>query len=306
MLERRGSSKDIWNVFDSAGALQNLDFVFSDRVSVLDLGGIPNTPFVGLGKLRCAISGLLFQKMNETGFNTHYLSHDTSTATMSVKPFNIKELGVTYEASDDRILGIEIIDRRVVTSKMLKRIKSGSINQSEIEKLLTHGNDLAVDARLRPPFIECTTKYQDADVYISDTDAATLAGLTPDELEKVYVEVRRLSDFLSNFFKSSGFERNDGKTEGAWCNNRFMFADSITPDEMRLIGPDGLSYDKDPVREWFENTFPDWWAEVIEVKKLHPADRSKWPSYPKKTPPSTVTEEVIRRYHTVAKAIGAI
>jgi phosphoribosylaminoimidazole-succinocarboxamide synthase len=308
-LERKGSSKDIYNVCHNDGSLRCIRFHFSDRVSVLDLGGIPGTAFPGLGRLRCAISGHLFRRMNSAGFRTHYISHDVENATMDVHPFDIKELNVSYEGvKSGRILGIEIIDRRMATKKLIGRVDDGTLARKRLWPSLGDRH-LAPNVRLSPPFVECTTKYQDADRYITDEEAAALAGVRIGWLYAYcYPEVQKASEFLFNLFRDKGFDRHDGKFEGAirYSGGTFIFADSISPDEMRLVGSDGLSYDKDPVRQWYQETFPDWYAEVLKAKAEHPTDRSKWPSYPAETPPAEVVNEVVRRYEVVAKALGAI
>jgi phosphoribosylaminoimidazole-succinocarboxamide synthase len=246
--------------------------------------------------------------MDAAGFNTHYISHDVDAATMQVFPLSIEELDVSYGvfANQGRIIGVEIIDRRVVTEKLIRRIEAGEIDRTSVERLLVGELGLVPGARLSPPFIECTTKYRDADVYVSDKQAANLAKLSLKHLAQVYEDSRKASDFLSNFFRSHGFDRKDGKCEGAWTTSGFMFADSISPDEMRLIGPDGKSHDKDPVREWFELNHPDWYASVLAAKKKFPNDKSQWPGYPNKMPPQKIIQEVVGRYEAVAVAINAI
>ncbi|HEY0964530.1 MAG TPA: phosphoribosylaminoimidazolesuccinocarboxamide synthase [Candidatus Paceibacterota bacterium] len=307
VLDRKGSSKDIYRVM-RAGKVLNLRFHFSDRVSILDLGGLP-VLFPGLGQLRCAIAGYLFQRMTKVGFHTHYLTHNVAEATMDVYPFEIEELGVTYNGVRmGRILGIEIIDRRLVTPKLLDRYHRGELPRKAISALLSD-DVLEEGSRLHPAFVECTTKYQAADRYVTDEEAATLANVPLEWLKKrCYSEVKSASDYLFGLFEQAGFIRHDGKFEGGvlYSNNRFIFADSMSPDEMRLIGPDGRSYDKDPVRQWYQQTFPDWYAEVVAAKKSHPLDKSWWPTYPAEAPPPEVIEDVVARYRTVAERLGAL
>jgi phosphoribosylaminoimidazole-succinocarboxamide synthase len=255
----------------------------------------------------CAISGRIFQEMNGAGFVTHYISHDVESGTMQVRPLQIDELNTHYYPSNEgRMLGVEIIDRWVVTEKLLRRIKAGEVDLAKIEQLLSGEQGVRVGAHLRPPFIECTTKHREADTYVKDVEAAQLAKIDYFELMTVYGEVERAAVFLKQFFKSYGFDRKDGKWEGAWSSSGFMFADSISPDEMRLVGPDGKSHDKDPVRHWFEINHPEWYASVLAAKELHPEDRLKWPSYPDHMPPTGVIEEVVELYRKVALGIGAI
>lgn len=306
VLERKGSAKDIYKVPDGAGGYEAVEFQFSDRVSILDIGPLP-VPFPELGKIRCAISGKLFQEMNVAGFTTHYISHDVESATMQVMPLEIDELDTHYGPSNcGRMLGVEIIDRWVVTKKLLRRIETGEIDRATIEKRLVGERGLEPGATMRPPFVECTTKYRDSDQYVDDVEAAELAGISIDQLARVYGEVVHASTFLRNFLKPYGFDRKDGKWEGAWFGGGFMFADSISPDEMRLVGTDGRSHDKDPVRLWFEKEHPTWYRSVLDARKEYPHDRTKWPQYPDQMPPDFIISEVVWRYREIANAIGAM
>ena len=199
----------------------------------------------------------------------------------------------------------------------MDRVERGEIDRQQVERLTTLG-DWREGSRLDPPFIECSTKFETADRYLSDSEAVEVIAETltiPVPFRKTdhdwlidycYHDVKHLFRFLYQFFKSSGFLLMDGKVEAALTNlNHIMFVDSISPDELRLIGPDGRSYDKDPVREWYKDTFPDWYAELLSVKAAFPGDKSKWPTYPD-VPPQSVIDDMVDRYRTVAAEIGAI
>ena len=205
-LERRGSSKDIYVVWDERAAVSYIRFEFSERVSVLDLGPIPNTPFPDLGRLRCAIAGRLFQEMNAAGFRTHYIRHSVEQASMDVLPFDIPDLDIEYPESNGRILGIEIIDRRKVTEKLINRVVSGQLEARRVAFFLGD-KDLVAGARFSPAFVECTTKYEAADRYIDNFEAADYAQMSANWLiDNCYSEVRHASSFLSDFFERFGFE----------------------------------------------------------------------------------------------------
>ena len=139
VLERRGSSKDIWKTLGDKGEVTGVYFIFSDRVSVFDVGPLP-VLFPGLGQLRCAIAGRMFQALNNAGFNTHYLSHDVSSARTCVKPVNIPALNIDYgEAAVGTMLPVELLSRRMITKKFFGRIKTGRRKKGEVsqfEKLL--------------------------------------------------------------------------------------------------------------------------------------------------------------------------
>ena len=307
---RQGSAKDVYTMSSNGRKNECLKFVFSDRVSVLDIGPLP-IEFAGLGKLRCAIAGRIFQEMEESGFRTHYLSHDVETASMFVEPFDIRELEIHYTNPEarGRIVALEFIFRWVATEKLMRRINNGDIDVERFDDLLAAGDILEADVRFESPFLECTTKFQDADTYVSDEKAAMIANVGPDWLRQKYNKIEVVAHFLSKFFERNGFNCLDGKFEGAitYALGNFILADSISPDELRLVGNDGQSYDKDIVREHIKAKHPAWYKTVEKAKKEHPTDKSMWPKYPPNLDlPAELVEEVVGRYRTVAKAIGAL
>jgi phosphoribosylaminoimidazole-succinocarboxamide synthase len=303
---RKGSSKDIYTELDDSSNPFQVYFDFSDRVSVLDVGEIL-VPFVGLGKLRCAIAGRIFQALNSAGFSNHYISHDTNLARMYVQPVNIPALNIDYgDIASYKLMPVELLCRLALTKKFIVRIESGEVSRQNVERLLV-GQEMREGARLDPGFVECSTKFEEADRYITDTAASTLIGISNLELRSYYNIVQNVFSFLYTFFRSSGgFLLMDGKLEAALAPDGYMMlVDSISPDELRLIGPDGRSYDKDPVREWYQNTFPDWYAELLTAKQMFPNNKKQWPTYPD-VPPQSVIDDMVDRYATVAREIGAI
>lgn len=297
-LLRKGSSKDLY-VADSLP--DRLTFRFSDRVSVFDVGSIP-VAFTGLGVLRCAIAGRLFEVLEYAGVSTHYFSHNIPTATMQVLAARIPEKDFNPAGAHGRLLPLEFLFRYVVTKKFYDRIMAGDVNQAKVERLLPPAQELAVGARLMPAFVECSTKWQAADAYISDDAAAELAQIEPRRMVALQKDAAITSEILRNFFRSAGFGLADGKFE---LILPFRIGDSISPDELRLIGPDGKSYDKDPVRIWYEENQSDWVRRLKAAKAAYPNDKSKWPIY-EDVPPPEVVNEMVRRYRTVAEAIKAL
>jgi phosphoribosylaminoimidazole-succinocarboxamide synthase len=305
-IERKASSKNIWNSLNQKGEVSGTFFEFSDRVSVFDIGEIP-LPFVGLGELRCAIAGKLFKALKSAGYSTHYISHDTETAWMRVLPVNIPALNVDYgDVATYKLMPVELLCRLVLTEKFISRIKNGEIDRQIIERLLP-SSEFAAGVRLQHPFVESSTKFEEADRYISDAEASELVGIETQQLLEHYETVKGIFRFLRTFFLSNGgFDLIDGKLEAALNDEmHMMLVDSISPDELRLIGPDGRSYDKDPVRIWYQETFPDWYQSLLSAKKAYPSDKSMWPTYPG-VPPQPVINDVVDRYRQVAEAIRAI
>lgn len=293
-----GSSKDIYEIPEEG----LLAFHYTDRVSVFDIGPVP-VMFPKLGHWRSGISNKLFKLLNEAGFETAFCRPGLGYAA-KMYSLNVPESGLEFKESIGRLLPIELIFRFTITEKFMGRINSGKVDKAKVEKLL-QGNTLQVGARLDPPYVEATTKQQAADVYVSDKEAALICGISLAELYYFYEEnVIKLAEFLRQTFKNIGFNLVDGKFEGGITRERkFILADSISPDELRLIGEDGNSFDKDPVRQWYKDNYPDWVKELERAKLLYPNDKSRWPSYP--APPSAeVIVETVGRYEAVGHALG--
>lgn len=299
---RKGSSKDIWSELDHDGNVFQVYFEFSDRVSIFDRGSLPRE-FTGLGRLRCAIAGKIFQALNRAGFLTHYISHDVPSARMYVQPVNIPALGIDYgEVASHDLMPVELLCRLALTEKFNARIKRGEVSRQAVERLM--GSNAF---RLDPGFVECSTKFESTDRYLTDAEAAMLIQIPLNHLHSYYNVVQDVFRFLSTYFRSAGyFLLMDGKLEASLSKDGIiMFVDSISPDELRLIGSDDRSYDKDPVRQWYETQYPEWYAELKAAKVAFPDDKSKWPDYPT-APPDWLIQDMVGRYRTVAEAIGAI
>lgn len=282
---------------------------------MFDVGPLP-TEFPGLGQLRCAIAGRLFQTLNSAGFNTHYISHDVESARMYVKPVNIPMLNLDYgEVAVGTMLPVELLCRRMITKKFLARIKDGGqlkpgqVARLRIEQLLVSG-ELREMAVMDPPFVECSTKYEDADRYLTDKQAAKLVGEGLWWLKSVcHHYMRALSEFFYTFLRAEGnLLLIDWKGEVAllW-NGELMLVDSYSPDEFGLIDPQGQLADKNIIRSYMIAHYPEWYAALEAAKSSFPTDKSKWPPYPPEMViPKELIDDYIEKTRQVALAIGAI
>lgn len=314
VLERRGSSKDIWKILGEKGEVIGVYFVFSDRVSVFDVGPLP-VSFPGLGRLRCAIAGKVFCALDAAGINTHYLSHDFPSAQMHVKPVNIPVLGIDYgDAAVGEMLPLEFICRRIITKKFLGRIKkgrrkSGEVSQAEVETLLLTP-ELREMAVMNPPFIECSTKYEASDRYLTDLQAGSLVYHGSWWLKKIaYKFVEKLFDFFYKFLRvEANFLLLEGKIELATTfEGGLMMVDSVSPDELGLLDPEGRLADKNIIRSYIIENYPVWYAKLEKAKKLYPKDKSKWPGYPDDLViPTEIIDEYVNKTWQVAAAMGAL
>jgi phosphoribosylaminoimidazole-succinocarboxamide synthase len=226
---------------------------------------------------------------------------------MYVQPLNIKPLKVDYgHLAVGELLPVELLCRLALTKKFMARIEDRKVSRKAVERLMVF-SEFRDGARLRPGFVECSTKFEPSDRYLSDTEASQIINCHKRWLtDTCYKSVEEVFEHLYVFFKFSNFVLMDGKLEGGINHNGdFIIGDSISPDELRLIGLDGRSYDKDPVREWYEKTYPSWKQALDAAKQEFPDKKNKWPPYPG-VPPVSVINDMIARYQSVAEEINAI
>ncbi len=302
MKVREGSSKNV--VTKPRHGVDAVDLVFTDRFSVFDVGRVPYE-IEEMGYLRHAIAVRLFGVLEAANIKTHFISA-LEPRTITVEAFNNYSLNERHENARAKIVPLEIIDRQEVTEALLDRAKTNDELRSKIADRV-HG-PIELGARLTRPLIECTTKFEPIDRKLQDQEAIDLADLGRTSFDMMCETVSNASMVLTEFFAFRGFNRIDGKWEVGitYQGPTFVIADTYSPDEMRLIGPGGLSYDKDPLRLWYKNTFPEWITALDKAKEEFPVDKSKWPAYPPDVPPDGILDDLRNRYRMVAKAIGAL
>lgn len=301
---RHGSSKDVI-IPTSDASPEEIKLRFTRRFSVFDVGPVPYE-IEDMDVLRHAIAVKMFEVLKIYGMPTHFRGADFDELTISVEPFDIDEIGQRFDSARGRIIPLEIIDRLVLTQPVLDRARTNPELRSKIMKCTA--STTAVGMPFSTPLIECTTKFEPIDRKLLDAQAVEEAQLGWTSYFELCVLIERASRIVTRFFDEHGFKRMDGKWEVAmtYKNSSFILADSYSPDEMRLIGPDGRSYDKDPLRNWYTETFPEWIRELEAAKKAWPNDKSRWPAYPPDVPPDAVLMDLRDRYAAVAKAIRAI
>lgn len=299
---REGSSKDVIIRPGPKGRL--VDLKFTKRFSVFDVGAVPYE-IEEMDEFRHRIATRNFEVLKGASIQTHFIASDPERHIITVMPFNIYQINVHFDEARGRIIPLEIIDRQEVTQPLLDRAKN---NPELLSKMTARvAGPLIVGAKFTTPLIECTTKFEAIDRRLSDNEAITIARLGYTSYYDLCDFVARASTVLTDFFRSCGYNRLDGKWEIAitYDGPRFVVVDSYSPDEMRLIGQDGRSYDKDPLRLWYRATFPKWIRALDDAKLKWPNHKAMWPKYPRKRPPQTVLTDLRGRYQQVMIDISA-
>jgi phosphoribosylaminoimidazole-succinocarboxamide synthase len=290
---RSGSSKDIYHMMIAGNDYILMDF--TDGFSVFDRGRAPWN-IAGLGELRKAIASRCLRYMSSYGVKTHFLE-DFDKSSIIVKAAAIPELDQKISLHGRRVLGVEVLWRNTVTEKFVGRVKSKKVTLDRF--FLKDTQPLLPGAHFEDIFVECSTKFEETDRYLSDHEASLIARISPDALQDMYAFARRASQELSELFGPE-LVLMTGKFEIILTDDqKFEIADSISPDELEIEG----GFDKNILRDWYKINHPDWIEALKLAKCQYPNDKSAWPEYPA-PPPQEIMKKIVDSYTHVANVIG--
>jgi len=216
-LMRKGKVKEAYDLHDGT-----LEFVFTDNVSVFDKV-IPTT-IDHKGEVLCRISAFWFQRCEDLGVNTHFISAEGNR--MRVNKFDII---TDYDRLDEKSTGcmipLEVIARYYVAGSLYERFKDQGMD---------YGDELP------EPVVEFTTKFEEYDRKLTEEEAMDIASLSRDELEHVKETVLAIDRHMNETVQKRGLIHVDGKKEFALDDQRnLVLVDTFgTPDEDRFWDAD--------------------------------------------------------------------
>jgi len=256
-LLRRGKVKDVYEVDQD-----KLLFHFTDRVSAFDV--ILSSIIPRKGEVLCKFAEFWFNKI---GINNHMIEIIDNNKMI------VKKL---------EIIPIECVVRGYIY---------GSLYERFVKKEIELASNLKLASKLPEPIFDPTTKFEEKDRLIEDTEIISNRWLNEKELrdiKKVSIDLyKQMSDIVSKV----GFIMADVKLEfGKDKNGTIILADSIGPDEFRLWLNDQYkegyyqeSYDKQLIR--------DWLTQVGYKKKL---DESRKNGLDNPHPPNLPEELILK------------
>ena len=275
------------------------NFKFSDRYSVFDWGEMPDH-IPNKGKALCIIGAFFFEKLEEMGKKTHYLGViennevkklkdvENTVDTMHVKLVQVikpelKDGKYNYSEfkniTGNFLIPLEVIYRNSLPggSSIFKRLKNGSLSLTEIGLIkMPEANDI-----LENPILDCSTKLEVIDRYLSWEEAKQISALSDDELNKLKNTILEINNLISRHCSEIGLSNEDGKAEFAFDEQRnLMVVDVLgTPDECRF-NYQGMQVSKEVTRIYYRKT--DWFKEIENSKKQDPIN---WKELVKNPPP---------------------
>lgn len=226
-LIKSGKVKDVYEVSE-----RELEFVFSDRISVFDKIIPSSIPYKGETLART--SAYWFEVVEELGVRTHFLRL-TASNRMRVKRVQvIKDYQLLTPETRGYLIPLECVLRYFVYGSLWDRLQAGTIVVEQLGFPQSHAARLGEP--LPHPFFEVTTKLEKVDRPLSVDEALKLSGVTPAEFEELRGIAMRIDEEIASRVKQRGLIHVDGKKEFAFDEERaLMVIDAFgTADEDRF------------------------------------------------------------------------
>ena len=169
----------------------------------------------GKGRVCCEISEFLFEKLEEKGIRTHYIS------TIPVSIMSCRRVD---------IIPIEVVVRNIAAGSIVRQT---TLEEGQV---------------INWPLVEYYLKDDEKDDPLLTEDRIILMGYGG-ELDELEYQAREVNSILKGVFRDIGLTLVDFKLEfGYDCNDNIILADELSPDGMRLW-KGNKSFDKDLFRK---------------------------------------------------------
>lgn len=293
--ERAGSSQAVY-------ATRHADtVVLRDQglTSVFDAGPIPGFESEIIAKARTMQTVCFFEHLSRHSVPTHFLGREDETA-FRARECRILDKELLSEAWQEPPvhLNLELLFRIRASKKFCDRVQRGEVSRERLR--LPPRTELIPGMKLPEPYVEASTKWQEGgDAYLTDAEAAKIAGISDDELSTLFTLVGLAGMLVSELLESLGFENDDGKFEAARDpgTGMVLLIDRLSLDELGVRKGEE-PYGKNLIREYYKEYHEDWYEALLTAKKEHPTEKPVWPPYPPL--PAYLTRRHETRYAEVA------
>ena len=171
--------------------------------SATAFNGIKKEEFEGKGVFNNTITSLIFEYLEKSGVETHF----------------IKKVNETDQICKHvKIIPLEVITRNIVAGSMAKKY------------------GLEEGLKLKRPVFELSYKNDELnDPLINDDHTLALGIVTEEELSYIKNETAKINKLLKEFFLKAGLILVDFKIEfGKTSDGKIILSDEISPDTCRL------------------------------------------------------------------------
>jgi len=224
---KAGKVKDVYETSDF-----ELEFVFSDRISVFDKIIPSEVPFKGETLART--SAYWFEVSKDLGIHTHYIRL-TGPNRMRVRRVRvIPDPNQLRREKGNYLIPLECIARYYVYGSLWDRVSAREIDATALSYPLNH--KIILGEKLARPFFEVTTKLEKVDRPLNEDEALRISAFTKREFEQMKGIALRIDKEMGTRIASRGLVHVDGKKEFAFDKEReIMVVDTFgTADEDRF------------------------------------------------------------------------
>lgn len=256
-------------------------FRFSDRYSIFDWGSMP-VKIDRKGEVLAMMGAYTFERLGEAGIETHYLGMEEGgevkklddleapSRRMHIKLVNVLEPEFKDGRYDYSIFRDPPVDNYLIPLEIIfrNRVSEGSSARKRYSP-----RELGLDldewpegpVSLDEPLIEPSTKLEEQDRYIDETEAEKIAGDA--SMEEIYEIAGRSNRIITDRAEKSGMRHDDGKLEFLYIDGNVVVGDVAgTFDENRFTF-EGRQVSKEVLRQAYKREQPDWVKKVEEGKE---------------------------------------
>ncbi len=293
-LIKSGKVKDVYEVSDS-----ELEFVFSDRISVFDKVIPSNIPHKGETLART--SAYWFEVVETLGVKTHYLRLAASNRMRVKRVQVIRDYGLLTPATKGYLIPLECIVRYFVYGSLWDRVQKGTISVMQLGFPRDH--TVKLGEPLPQPFFEVTTKLEKVDRTLTVDEALKISGLRRAEFAEIRGVALKIDEEIAARVGQRGLIHVDGKKEFAFDGARhLMVVDAFgTADEDRFWDAEEygagryVERSKEFVRQYYRST--GYHRQLMEARSEGRAE-PPIPALPK-TVVNEVSEIYIKLYEDI-------
>ena len=252
-LIKSGKVKDVYE----AGSGQ-LEFVFSDRISVFDK--IIPSEIPHKGETLARTSAYWFEAIKEMGIPSHFIKLTTPNR-MLVKRVNIiNDYSKINRQTRNYLIPLECVTRYFVYGSLWDRVQENLVKPEDLG--FPNGYRVKLAEPLPKPFVEVTTKLEKVDRNLTTEEALKISGLTQREYAKLKETTRKIDAEINSRVQSRGLIHVDGKKEFAFDEKRnLIVVDTFgTADEDRFWDAEEfkkgryIEKSKEFVRQYYRET----------------------------------------------------
>lgn len=286
-LIKSGKVKDVYEVDD-----KQLEFVFSDRISVFDKI-IPST-IPHKGETLARTSAYWFERIKEMGIPTHFIRL-TAPNRMLVKRVNIiEDYAKLNHTARNYLIPLECVTRYFVYGSLWDRVQQRIVRPENLGFSKRHEVKLAEP--LPKPYFEVTTKLEKVDRNLTTEEAIRIAGISTREYEEIRETTLKIDEEMNTRVRERGLIHVDGKKEFAFDENRhLMLVDTLgTADEDRFW--DAAEYERGIYIERSKEFVRQYYREAGYYGMLMDARKKGFEEPPIPPLPEDMIEEVSETY----------